>query len=376
MKKRMLAMMAAGMLAVMGLAGCEGVVTTSETANGGSTAASDAGSSTDTGSTAEGAAEGAVSSDTTEIADAVDLQDYVVPANPTGKSADEIKIGLSFAYTDADEFTVAQYTGAQDEAEAQGTNLYITDAHSDEVTQANDVLDLIQQGMDVIGIYPVNGEMISSSIEACNEAGIPVFLFSTPPATDEIEQMIDGFSGGNAYRLGEQMAQTCADALGGEGKVIELAGLYGMTDSDLRCEATRDVFASYPGIEIIDSQEYGWAKEEAITVVENLLIKYPEVDAIVCANDSGACGAISALEAVGRLDEVKVFSCNMNDEGYEAIKEGKLYSSGIQDASEEGHEAVKMALDIALGNEYKFYGYTSTDVVTQENVGEFETPGY
>ncbi len=144
----------------------------------------------------------------------------------------------------------------------------------------------------------------------------------------------------------------------------------------MRCEATRDVFANYPDIEIIDSQEYGWAKEEAITVVENLLIKYPEVDAIVCANDSGACGAISALEAVGRLDEVKVFSCNMNDEGYEAIKEGKLYSSGIQDASEEGHEAVKMALDIALGNEYKFYGYTSTEVVTKDNVDEFEAPGY
>ena len=364
MRKKMLTLVAMGLVTVTALTGCSGVVTTSGTATD------------ESGNSNTSASETVSEVAGTETTELTDLEDYVVPANPTGKTADEIKIGLSFAYTDADEFTVAQYTGAQDEAEAQGTNLYITDAHSDEVTQANDVLDLIQQGMDVIGIYPVNGEMISSSIEACKDAGIPVFLFSTPPANEEIEHMINGFSGGNAYKLGEQMAQTCADALGGKGKVIELAGLYGMTDSDLRCEATRDVFANYPDIEIIDSQEYGWAKEEAITVVENLLIKYPEVDAIVCANDSGACGAISALEAVGRLDEVKVFSCNMNDEGYEAIKEGKLYSSGIQDASEEGHEAVKMALDIALGNEYKFYGYTSTEVVTKDNVDEFEAPGY
>lgn len=368
MKKKVLALFTAIFMVVA--TGCS-AVTTSETPAAETTAVTDEVSTEvqeDSSATAMSA--------TVAAANGADLESYVVPAKDTGRTIDDIKIGLSFAYTDTDEFTVAQYNGALDEAEAQGVELHITDAHSDEATQANDVIDLIQQGMDVIGIYPVNGEMIISSVEACNAAGIPVFLFSTPPATDEIEALIDGFSGGDAYRLGEQMAQTCADALGGSGKVIELAGLYGMTDSDLRCEATRDVFENYPDIEIIDSQEYGWAKEEAITVVENLLIKYPEIDAIVCANDSGACGAIAALEAVGRLDEVKVFSCNMTDEGYEAIKAGELYSSGIQDASEEGHEAVKMAVDIALGNEYRFYGYTSTEVVTAENVNNFETPGY
>ena len=368
MKKKVLVLLTA--ISMLATTGCA-AVTTSETPAGESTVtAGEASAETQSSNSAT------TMSDTVAAANGADLENYVVPTKDTGKALSDIKIGLSFAYTDTDEFTVAQYNGALDEVEAQGVTLHITDAHSDEATQANDVIDLIQQGMDVIGIYPVNGEMIISSVEACNAAGIPVFLFSTPPATKEIESLIDGFSGGNAYHLGEQMAQTCAEVLGGSGKVIELAGLYGMTDSDLRCEATRDVFKNYPDIEIIDSQEYGWAKEEAITVVENLLIKYPEVDAIVCANDSGACGAIAALEAVGRLDDVKVFSCNMTDEGYEAIKAGKLYSSGIQDASEEGHEAVKMGIDIAMGNEYKFYGYTSTEVVTAENVNNFETPGY
>lgn len=355
MKKKLIVLILTSIM--FGLTACN-AITTSET--------------TDT----QKGTEGSSGTDSEDVSRPDNLEDYIVPERDTGKSKDDLVIGLSFAYTDADEFTVAQYNGALDEAEKQGVDLRITDGKSDEATQANDVLDLIQQGVDVIGIYPVNGEMIMSSVEACKDADIPVFLFSTPPANSDIESLIDGFSGGNAYKLGEQMAQTCADELEGKGKVIELAGLYGMTDSDLRCEATRNVFENYPDIEIIDSQEYGWAKEEAITVTENLLIKYPEVDAIVCANDSGACGAIAALEAVNRLDEVKVFSCNMNAEGYDAIKYGKLYSSGIQDASEEGHAAVEMAIDIALGNEYKFYGYTNTEVVTADNVDEFTRPDY
>ena len=163
MKKKVLVLLTA--ISMLATTGCA-AVTTSETPAGESTVtAGEASAETQSSNSAT------TMSDTVAAANGADLEDYVVPAKDTGKALSDIKIGLSFAYTDTDEFTVAQYNGALDEAEAQGVTLHITDAHSDEATQANDVIDLIQQGMDVIGIYPVN---FRGSMQCCRYSGIPV----------------------------------------------------------------------------------------------------------------------------------------------------------------------------------------------------------
>ena len=66
--------------------------------------------------------------------------------------------------------------GVQKAADEHGIELYITgDAQDDPTIQMKDVENLNTKKPDAIITHTCDSDAIVSSIEACNEAGIPVF---------------------------------------------------------------------------------------------------------------------------------------------------------------------------------------------------------
>jgi ribose transport system substrate-binding protein len=60
------------------------------------------------------------------------------------------------------------------------------------------------------------------------------------------------------------------------------------------------------GLKIVRSQTAQWEAARANQVVSAILSEHPEVKAILCANDSMALGAVSALKAAGRGEGVLI----------------------------------------------------------------------
>ena len=54
------------------------------------------------------------------------------------------------------------------------TSVKIVDAQNDPAKQANDISDLIESGVSVLIINPVDSAAISTSVEAANAKNIPV----------------------------------------------------------------------------------------------------------------------------------------------------------------------------------------------------------
>ena len=93
-------------------------------------------------------------------------------AAPAGGS-DDITIGFSIS-TMQNPFFVSMDDGVK-EAEAElGITVIVADAADDASKQANDVLNFISQGVDAVVLNPTDGDAIIASVEALNEAGIPV----------------------------------------------------------------------------------------------------------------------------------------------------------------------------------------------------------
>ncbi len=59
-------------------------------------------------------------------------------------------------------------------AEENDTDVRFVDAQDDTAKQSNDIDDLIQQGVDVLLINPVDSAAIVPAVEAANNANIPV----------------------------------------------------------------------------------------------------------------------------------------------------------------------------------------------------------
>jgi ribose transport system substrate-binding protein len=177
--------------------------------------------------------------DTTEPDDTTDDSDR--DRGDRGRQRDEVTgrrlrltIGLALS-TLQNPFFVTLRDGAQGAADEAGATLSVSDAQDDAQQQADDIQDFITQAVDVILINPVDSAAIVPSIEAANEAGIPVFTVDRGAEGGEVVTHIasDNVLGG---RLASEYL---FELIGEAGTVAQLEGVPGASATNDRGRASR-----------------------------------------------------------------------------------------------------------------------------------------
>ena len=91
-----------------------------------------------------------------------------------------------------------------------------------------------------------------------------------------------------------------------------------------RQDAAKEVFAEH-NIEVVAEENPAADMSQAMTIMENWLAMGLEFDAIWCATDTVANGAISAVEQEGiDFNDVYIVSEDGDELGLNLVKEGKL----------------------------------------------------
>lgn len=261
-------------------------------------------------------------------------------------------------------------------AAMDGVEAIQLDPGGDVALQMNQVEDLIQQNVDVIVIWPVNGKAAVPAVKKAKDAGIPVLVCNS--LIDESGyEYVKGFAGPDTYTEGVNAAVGMIEALGGKGKVVELMGMPGYVTAIRRSAGFQDFIAeNAPGIEILATEPTDWNREKATRVMENLLTKFQDIDGVYVADDNIGIGALNAMKEAGRAGEIAMTSACMFGEGYDAMKEGYIYGSVYQSPAEDAKKAVEVAVKLAKGEEVPFWNYFETPVVTKANMDQFERPNF
>jgi ribose transport system substrate-binding protein len=258
------------------------------------------------------------------------------------------KVGLLMISTAAP--FLAGYRKAFD-IEAKRLNLEVIalDANNDPARQAAQAEDLIGKRVDVLCFWPVDAKAIVPSVRKAYEAGIP--LVCTNSWTEEsVLPFFRSFIGASMVEEGIIGAQLMAEALHGQGKVAIIEGNPGQDAAYWRSTAFIDELKRIaPKIQILDRQTARWDRARATAVAENYLTTYQDLNAIMAQDDNMAVGALQAIKAAGRLQQVKLISINSSKEGLEAILAGEMYGSCTQSPSFEGINTARVARDVANG---------------------------
>lgn len=276
----------------------------------------------------------------------------------------EITLGLALS-TLNNPFFVDLRDGAQAAADAAGVKLVVVDAQDDPGKQASAIEDLIQSKVSALLINPTDADAIVPSIEAANEAGIPVFTVDRSAAGGEVVSHIasDNVAGGR------MAAEFLCNALGGEGKVVELEGIPGTSAARDRGKGFNEYMSeNCPGIEIVARQTANFNRAEGLTVFENILQAQPEIDGVFAHNDEMILGAIEAAEAAGRADEIVFVGFDAIDDAIQAIKEGKLAATVAQQPGEMGRLAVETAVKYLNGEDVPEYIPVDLALVTADTL--------
>lgn len=277
-----------------------------------------------------------------------------------GVAAQDIRLGLAVS-TLNNPFFVDLKDGAEAMAEEMGVEILTVDAQNDAASQLSSVEDLLIKQIDVLIVNPVDGNAVVSAITAANDAGVPVITVDRAAEGGEVQSHIasDNVAGG------EMAGDFIAEQLGEEGKVVELQGIPGTSAARDRGEGFNMAMDKYSGMEVIARQPAGFDRAEGMTVMENILQGNPEIDAVFAHNDNMALGAMEAIAAAGRSDEIMIVGFDAIDDAREAVAEGEMAATVAQKPSLMGEMAVETAIKVANGEEVEEYTPVPLELITE-----------
>ena len=256
----------------------------------------------------------------------------------------EITVGLSVS-TLSNPFFVSLEEGVNTLATENGTQVISVDAQDDSAKQSNDVDDLIQQGVDVLLINPVDSAAITPAVEAANSAGIPVIMVDRATDAGEYVTLVasDNVAGG------EMAAQYIVDQVGENASTLQLEGVPGASATNERGEGFMNVAGT--SLNVLDSQTANFDRAQGLTVMENMLQGNSDVKAVFAQNDEMALGAIEAIKGAGLSNQITVVSFDGTEGGIKAVEDGSLAATIAQQPDEMGRLALQAAYDFYAGQE-------------------------
>ena len=277
-------------------------------------------------------------------------------------------IGVSMK-TLSDQFPKAIADAIEAKAEELGNvEIIMTDAQADVATQLSQVENLIAQNVDAIILNAQDANGLGSAVDACVEAGIPVIECNTKTENENYVTYV----GSSDVEAGRLQGEFIKEALGGEGQVAIMYGAMGQSGQIGRKQGVDEALLNVcPDIELVADQTADWQRDEAMRLAEDWLLRFPELDAIMCQNDDMAMGAIQAVEAAGKQDEVLVVGVDAISDALQAVKSGQLACTVFQNAEGQGIGALEAAIQVIDGETLDKEILIPFELVTQENVDEF-----
>ena len=196
--------------------------------------------------------------------------------------------GNTYAAQSREEF----YTEVERQKElGKVDNVYYMSADFSAEKQVSDLEDLYTRDVDILIVQPVNPPALNEIIQKFHDQGTIVIPCVSPLATDAYTVSMMS----NDFEFGRIGAEFLVEALGGEGNIIALDGMDGITVAINRWEGALKVFEKYPGIEVLAKPFADWDYAKGKTATENLLAAFPEIDGVWSSGGDMTRGAIEAF---------------------------------------------------------------------------------
>jgi inositol transport system substrate-binding protein len=140
-----------------------------------------------------------------------------------------------------------------------------------------------------------------------------------------------------------------------------------------RTEGNESVIAEkYPNIKVLAKETGNWQRDQGLTLTENWLTTYGDkLNGILANNDEMALGAVKALQAAGRED-VYVMGVDAIPDALDAVKDGSLTATVLQDAVGQGRGATEVIHKALLGQKPDSVTWVPFVLITPENLADFQ----
>src|SRR4051794_5881024 len=296
--------------------------------------------------------------------------------------ASDVKVAFSAPAADHG-WIKAVSDNAKAKAKELGIDMQVSDSANTSAEQADQIETLIQSKPDVLVVLPNEGEPLTPVAQKATDQGIQVINidreFASPSA-------FHTWIGGDNYGIGVQAGNYFADQLKCKGNVVEIQGLAGISVTEQRSKGFSDQIQKRcnGGIKIVASQPADFAPDKGLSVMENILQKQKDIQAVYTHDDDMGEGVAAAIQNAGRDKDMWMTGAGGSKKVMEEIKKGGLWRATFLYNPSMAADAVYLATLVAQHKGLP--GFQAPDVpasitlqattVTKDNVDQYMKLGF
>jgi ribose transport system substrate-binding protein len=224
-------------------------------------------------------------------------------------------------------FHLGEVEGAKEAARRAGFELIVTSGEGDVNKQIQAVENLLNQGVDAISVNFIDAGAFGPTMAKAKAAHVPIICLHSKP---------EGCAGALGFDerytgkiVGEYAAELLKKKYNGDvkGEVANLQGLLGQGLNTDRSGGFTDVMAKYPGVKVVAQEPTSWDPTKAVSITENWLTAYPNLDLIYGNSDSLTVPAAAAIDRAGKKGQIMLVSVDGTQAGLDAVRDGVMKST-------------------------------------------------
>lgn len=254
----------------------------------------------------------------------------------TAKNLESVGISVGLL---GNPFFVATIKGIEDAARKINPNVQVTSVSADYDLnkQVSQIDNFIASGVDIIMLNAVDASAIAPAVKRAQDAGIVVAAFDVSAPGADVTVMT------NNVQAGEKACQYIVDAIGGKGNVIIINGPQSSSIIE-RVQGCKNVLGQHSEITILSDDQNGQgSRDGGLNVMQSLLTRFDDIDAVFAINDPTGIGAELAARQLGRTDFIITAVDGAPDVETALATEGSMMKAS---ASQDPYVMAGMALDM------------------------------
>jgi ribose transport system substrate-binding protein len=260
--------------------------------------------------------------------------------------------------------------GIEDVAKENGGSATIYDSHNSAQTQIQNAQDAIAKRVDGIIISPTDSSTAPSVIAAASRASIPVVIADIGTTGGEYVSFIISDNEKGAYGVGQVLAKAMQAKGWSHGTVglvtISLARNNGKARTKGFMRAMDEAGIKQAAL----SQMQTYTADETFKFVQDMLTAHPEMRGLFIETDQPTIGALRALHASRRENDVLVAAFDGIPEFIDLIEQERIVASGMQQPYLMGQDSARAMFDHFAGKTPEKQILVPILVVDKSNVKE------
>lgn len=252
------------------------------------------------------------------------------------------------------------------EVAAEGDRLILRDPALNAERQITQISEMLDEGIDVLVITPVDWESLTSVLKRAKAEGVYVVVVDTNVYDEELADCTitsDNYSAGRI--VGEYFLTEHQEA-----RLVIMTHETTKSGQD-RVQGFLDAVQGHEGIEIIQKIECEGQTEIAMPGLQQAIDTGIIFDNVFCLNDLAGVGVVAALDENQMLETVDVYGVDASPDSKALIYEGMMKASAAQFPSQIGSKAAEVIYQLLNGEDVNDKILVPVKLITKENVEEF-----